>query len=86
MERKERCLRKARKKCIAVVKAGEDQRSSEFGGSISRKIFADRRDSAEVIVTRLGGGSDEVLHREGVVKDNAKIFCCGREGNRNVIE
>ena len=67
-----------------MERIGRRDRMSEVASftvaSVERKILLDRTNSMELVVSGFGGLTDEVLHGQYTVEENAEAIDSQREG------
>ena len=78
--------RQARKQRTAVVKAWHNQWGDQFHCSLGGKILPDRTNSTELVVAGYGGLTDEVLHGQCAVEENAEAFDWVRERDCGIVK
>ena len=76
----------ARKKGVAIIKTGKDERAEQsFGGIVSKKM-ADRRDAADF---KEAGATDifnMLMKGQRLVESDAKIVNSGGENDRRAVQ
>ena len=82
----DRGSRQARKERIAVVEARQIERGDLFHCSLGGKILPDRTNSTELVAAGFGGLTNEVLHGECAVEENAEAFDRVRERDCDIIK
>ena len=59
---------------VTVVNSRENERCTKFGSSYWRQVFSDRRNLADMEVTRFDSLSNEGLNGECVIESSTKVL------------